>query len=243
MKYSVVIPCYNEADNIASLVKRISEAYAQRQDEIEVILVNNGSTDRTAEAIENELKNKTIKHLKSITVSVNQGYGFGILSGLEACEGEFLGWTHADMQTDPADLLKAFDKLESTVDPENTLVKGSRKKRKFLENFFTFGMQVYVKSKLGVWLKDINAQPKVFSRSFYETKIKGKAPHDFSLDLFLLYEGKKNRLCLETVPVDFSDRLHGVAKGGGGADFKTRMRLVKRTMHYVKSLSKNEKKH
>jgi hypothetical protein len=42
-------------------------------------------------------------------LKVNQGYGFGILSGLKECTGEFLGWTHADMQTDPKDLLKAFN--------------------------------------------------------------------------------------------------------------------------------------
>ncbi|WP_163770080.1 glycosyltransferase, partial [Proteus mirabilis] len=43
--------------------------------------------------------------IRSVRVERNQGYGFGILSGLSQAKGRILAWTHADMQTDPADAL------------------------------------------------------------------------------------------------------------------------------------------
>ena len=48
-------------------------------------------------------------------------------------------------------------------------------------------MQYYASLILGVALNDINAQPKLFSREFYNNYILGQAPHDFSLDLYALY--------------------------------------------------------
>ena len=65
-----------------------------------------------------------------------------------------------------------------------------------------------------------------------------QAPHDFSLDLFLLYQAKKYGYGIKEIPVYFKKRLHGEAKGGGS--WQTRSLLIKRTLRYIikfKSLS------
>lgn len=64
-------------------------------------------------------------------------------------------------------------------------------------------MQIIAFLFLKVYMDDINAQPKIFTRNFYEIYIKDKAPHDFSLDLFLLYTAKKNNYSIKTIPVFF----------------------------------------
>ena len=51
---------------------------------------------------------------RSIRVEINQGYGYGILQGLKEAKGTVIGWTHADMQTDPLDALRAFKLFEKS---------------------------------------------------------------------------------------------------------------------------------
>ena len=102
MRFSLVIPCYNEAANLPLLLDRCKNLVAIP--DVEVILVDNGSTDNTSEVLENLLPQHP--GCRSIRVEKNQGYGFGILSGLNAAEGQILGWTHADMQTDPSDAIR-----------------------------------------------------------------------------------------------------------------------------------------
>lgn len=94
---------------------------------MEVVLVNNGSTD-SSEAILNELVSR-YSFARVVKVEINQGYGFDITTGLNIAKGEFIGYTHADMQTDPADPLKALKMIEKEEDPKNCYVKGNRKGR------------------------------------------------------------------------------------------------------------------
>src|SRR4051812_25089667 len=94
---SLVIPCYNEAANLPLLLPRC--AALTRAGDAEVILVDNGSTDDTAEVLARSLPE--FPGCRTVRVPTNQGYGFGILRGLEAATAGIIGWTHADMQTDP----------------------------------------------------------------------------------------------------------------------------------------------
>src|SRR5258707_112984 len=127
MRLSLIIPCYNEAKNLPLLVERCR--LATREDEcVEVILVDNGSTDDTPSVLARLLSDSP--GCRSVRVNVNQGYGFGILSGLRAAEGDVLAWTHADMQTDPMDVLAALALFrEAAAAGENLMIKGRRRGR------------------------------------------------------------------------------------------------------------------
>jgi glycosyltransferase involved in cell wall biosynthesis len=235
MKLAIIIPCYNERDNIPLIISRLREAVGGRKD-VDVILVDNGSTDGSDAVFTEQLSDGDF--IRSVKVPQNKGYGFGILYGLQAADAEILSWTHADMQTDPKDVLTAFDLLQRNAG-QNVIVKGRRQNRKLLESFFTFGMQIVASLVLGAKLDDVNAQPKVFSRHFYERFVVEKAPHDFSLDLYLLYQAQMNGYRILEVPVIFADRRYGEAKGGGG--WKTRIKLIKRTFAYIFELRKSLK--
>lgn len=234
VKFSLVVPCYNESANLPLLFARLHEVFEGRAD-CECVLVDNGSTDDSPEIFAAELKKHEDLNVRVHRVEVNQGYGYGILSGLSACRGEILGWTHADLQTDLKDAVLAYDRYAAATD-ERRIVKGKRKNRRILEAVFTFGMQIVASLVLKVWLSDINAQPKVFSREFYERFLKENAPNDFSLDLFLLYTVKKEKYRILEIPVYFNKRLHGEAKGGGS--WKTRIKLIKRTFAYIFELKR-----
>ena len=228
---SLVIPCYNEEKNIPLILAALQKTFAARAAEVEVILVNNGSTDNSAAVLAAELARAQAPYLKTTLVPKNLGYGYGILQGLEVATGNVLAWTHADMQTDPHDVLKAYD-LFCSQKGEKVFIKGRRLNRALLETLFTFGMQLLASIALKTRLEDINAQPKVFSRDFYATYMRLQAPHDFSLDLFALYQARNNGFKVLDFPVTFAPRLHGEAKGGGGS-WKMRWKLIKRTWAYI----------
>lgn len=234
MMLSIAIPCYNESENIKYIIEQLKQAIGDRRD-VEVILVDNGSTDGSSEVFKKELATADSRIFKICEVKINRGYGFGIQSGLGMARGDILSWTHADMQTDPADVLKAYDVIRG-CENKNIVVKGKRKNRRIAERFFTFGMQIAAFMFLNVYLDDINAQPKAFTRDFYEKYIKNGAPYDFSLDLFLLYMAKLSGYEIISIPVFFNKRLYGQAKGGGS--MKTRIKLIRRTFKYIHELSK-----
>jgi len=230
MKLSIVVPCYNEAENIPLILKRFNDVI-QRED-IEVLLVDNGSSDISPQII-NELLPK-YSFAKTIRVEVNQGYGYGIIQGLKACKGDFIGWTHADMQTDPADLIKALDIIERNNNDSTLFVKGNRKGRPIFDQFFTSGMSIFETLYMGVNLYDVNAQPNVFSRNFFETW--KNPPKDFALDLYVLYMAQKSGLHIERFDVIFPERIHGESHWNTGLSAK--WKFIKRTIAFSRNLKK-----
>lgn len=230
MKLSVVIPCYDEADNIPFILERFDEVI--KRDDIEVVLVDNGSTDSSQEVLNTLLPKYPFA--KTIRVEVNQGYGYGIVQGLKVSTGEFIGWTHADMQTDPADLLKALDIIEKRNYAEELFIKGNRKGRPLFDQFFTSGMSAFETLYMGVKLYDVNAQPNVFSKKFFETWI--NPPKDFSLDLYALFMAQKSGLHIERFDVMFPKRVHGTSHWNTG--LVSKWKFIKRTVGFSRKLKK-----
>ena len=108
------------------------------------------------------------------------------------------------------------------------------KNRNIIDSFFTFSMGVYSSVLLGKWLYDINAQPKIFHKSFLK-KFKNP-PLDFSLDLYVLCFFISKQIEIKTFPVFFKKRLFGESKGGGS--LKGKFKLIKRTLVYIFELKK-----
>jgi len=225
-----VVPCYNEGENIPLIL----EAFAKviNRSDVELILVDNGSTDDSAQVLATLVPLYRFAH--TVRVDVNIGYGFGILSGLRSASGTFLAWTHADMQTDPADVIKALDLIEQSEKTERTYVKGNRQQRPLADAFFTFGMSVFESIYLGVNLNDINAQPNLFHRSFFESW--QDPPNDFALDLYAFYRARKDGLTVIRFPVLFTQRIHGHSHWNFG--FKSKVRFIMRTLDFSFKLKK-----
>ncbi len=227
IELSIIIPCYNEDENIFPLFKKI-EKLIYETNNVEIIIVDNGSTDKTNENIiksnlylEDKIKLKKIDH--------NIGYGYGIMSGVYAATGNHIGWCHADLQTEPADVYSSYLKNKDLLQKDNCVVKGLRKNRNIYDSVFTFGMSVVASLVFFSKINDINAQPKLFPKSFL--KCLNDYPNDFSLDLFFLIMAKKNNYQIINYDVEMKDRLYGEAKGGG--TIKGKIKLVIRTFAYI----------
>jgi len=227
---SVVVPCYNESGNLPLLLENFATAI--KRDDIEVIIVNNGSSDATQEVLDRLIPKYPFA--RTVRIAVNQGYGFGIIYGLRSARGIFFSWTHADMQTDPSDVTRALEIMERSPCPEKTFVKGNRKGRTFVDNIFTFGMGAFETVYLGVLLHDINAQPNLFHHSFFKSWI--DPPYDFSLDLYAFYMARKYNLKVIRFPVSFSKRLHGHSHWN--ISWKSRCWFIMKTLAFSFKLKK-----
>ena len=233
MKLSIVIPCYNEGKNIPLILSRFDEVIKRK--DIEALLVNNGSTDNSEEVLDELLPNYPFARV--VNVPENKGYGYGILTGLREASGTFIGWTHADMQTDPNDVIKALEIIESESNAKNTYVKGDRKGRPFFDQFFTSGMSIFESLYMGKKLHDINAQPNIFHRDFFTSW--ENPPYDFALDLYALFTAKKQKLKVIRFDVLFPERIHGTSSWNTG--FAAKRKFIKRTLDFSRKLKKSLK--
>jgi glycosyltransferase involved in cell wall biosynthesis len=226
LKYSLVIPCFNEAANLPLLLERC--ALLSHRSDLEVVLVDNGSTDDTPRVLANALP--AHPNCRAVRVEVNRGYGHGIITGLRATHGEYLGWTHADLQTDPSDVLRAIAMLEQPG--REAFVKGLRQGRPLGDVAFTVGMSVFESLLLARPMWDINAQPTMFSRRFFETW--REPPDDFSLDLYAYHQALTQGLMVRRLPVVFAERAHGVSHWN--VDWAAKGRFIRRTIAYSLAL-------
>lgn len=224
---SIVLPCYNEADNLPLLLDGYRQVWPDWP--AELILVNNGSTDSTAEVLEQELGRPEMAFARIVRVPVNQGYGHGLYTGLQAAQGEFVGFSHADMQCSPADLFHAYEQLMAQPDPTRVLVKGKRTGRELGPSIVTNGMALLASTILLTNLSDINAQPKLFHRSHLACLT--HPPPGFQFDLYVLYQARRAGLKILTIPVVFGQRAHGQSKWA--FSLLSRYRTIWATLVYI----------
>ena len=230
-RMSLVIPCYNEARNLPMLVDRCREKMLDYA--YEIVLVDNGSTDDTQKVMESMLIGSGNIH--AIRVENNQGYGHGILQGLRAARADVLAWTHADMQTDPADALKGLELFSKAPDPAKLFVKGRRYGRPFADRIFTAGMSAFESLLFWEPFQDINAQPTMFHRSFFQTWT--DPPKDFSLDLYAYCMAKMQGLSVERFPVAFAERMFGHSHWN--INWQAKMKFIRRTVDYSFKLKRH----
>ncbi len=239
VKLEIVIPAYNEEKNIPELVSRVLSAAQKFQfskDDFKLLLVNNGSTDQSQAVIEKILQDQKISDwVRAITIEKNQGYGFGILQGLRQTQAEWVGWTHADLQCDPANIFIGY--LMAALQKDRpVLVKGRRKARHAKDRLVSQVFALMCRIFLNLKISELNAQPKIFHRDLLKKMI--NPPHDFALDLYLLYISQKSKTDVLEFDVYFPSRIHGSSKWA--AHFVSRYKTIFKMLRYIIALSFKE---
>ena len=228
MNLSLVIPCYNEAANLPNLLERCRNI--SNIPGCEVVIVDNGSTDDSPNILNNLLPHYPA--FRMIRIDKNIGYGFGILTGLRSSKGQILAWTHADLQTDPNDVIQGLSFFEKKG--SNIYVKGRRYGRPFIDTLFTIGMGIFESILLRKVLWDINAQPNIFSRDFFQSW--ENPPHDFSLDLYVYFLARHQGLQIFRFPVEFKKRIHGISSWN--VNWQAKIKFIRRTINFSFELKK-----
>jgi glycosyltransferase involved in cell wall biosynthesis len=220
---SLIIPCYNEASNLPALFELLLPLIEQG---IEIILVDNGSTDHTS-----SLMVDSPPGIRWLRAAENLGYGGGILAGIREARGEFIAWTHADLQTKPSDVLRALSLLEEEQ-ASSLYIKGVRVGRPMASRFISASMGIIVSLILGERLREVNAMPNLCHRSF----INGleDPPGDYNFELYCLFLAHRRGLQVQRLQVDFPPRKAGESSWNRGLFSLLRMSLA--TIRYALTL-------
>jgi membrane-associated phospholipid phosphatase len=121
---SLVIPCYNEEENVPTLLQRVEASLAQTGRTFEVVLVDDGSTDSTPRLLADAMKVKP--WLRVLRMAKNGGQSAAFEAGFEAARGDVIATIDADLQNDPEEIPRLLPMLdEQKVD----MITGWRKDR------------------------------------------------------------------------------------------------------------------
>jgi glycosyltransferase involved in cell wall biosynthesis len=162
MKLSVIVPVYNEQENIKPLHEAIQKAILPLKIDWELILVDDGSRDQGLAVIE-DIVRKDPKHTSAIVLRRNFGQTAAIAAGIDHACGEVIILLDADLQNDPADIPLVLEKIKEGYD----VVSGWRydRKDKFLTRTFPSRVANWIISFVtGVHLHDYGCTLKAYRR-------------------------------------------------------------------------------
>ena len=120
---SVVVPLYNEEESLPYLVEQLTDALRPSGERFELVLVNDGSSDRTAEVLE-QLSHE-VPELVAVLLRKNYGQTAAMAAGFDVAQGDVIVSLDGDLQNDPADIPMLLAKLREGYD----LVSGWRHQR------------------------------------------------------------------------------------------------------------------
>ncbi len=202
---SVVLPCYNEAASLPESIPPLLRALEAEAFSFEVILVDNGSTDATGEAIARLAA--AHPRLRPAKVDVNRGYGGGVLAGLACTDGVHLAFLGADGQVAPAQVVEVLRR--GVASPPGTLVKALRRSRGDgpLRWGISKAYNLLARMLLAARSGDLNATPKVLHRE--DLPRLGLTSMDWFLDAECMLRAAEEGFALVEVPVDFLPRRGG----------------------------------
>ncbi|MBM3787311.1 MAG: glycosyltransferase family 2 protein [Acidobacteria bacterium] len=201
---SVFFPAYNDGKTIGDLVRRSFEILPQLTPDYEVIAVNDGSWDETAQVLR-DLEAEFPGRFRAVTHEANRGYGGALRSGFAAATKDLVFYTDGDGQYDPAELRKLVERLGPAVG----LVNGFKMNRNDPWHRVMIGLlyNKFARFIFGVELRDIDCDFRLIRRTVLEEISLKSTSGTICVELV-----KKLELCpylVEEVGVHHYPRLHG----------------------------------
>ena len=215
---SVVVPLYNEEESLPHLVQQLTDALRPSGERFELVLVNDGSSDRTAEVLE-QLSHE-VPELVAVLLRKNYGQTAAMAAGFDVAQGDVIVSLDGDLQNDPADIPMLLAKLREGYD----LVSGWRHQRQ------DAALQRKLPSRIanrligrvtGVKLHDYGCSLKAYRREVLsDMRLYGEL-HRF-LPALAFIEGAR----ITEVKVNHRARQYGSSKYGIARTFRVLMDLL-----------------
>ncbi|MCD6178208.1 glycosyltransferase family 2 protein [bacterium] len=215
MRLSVIIPAYNEEKRLPHTLREIDKYLSAQDYDYEIIVVSDGSTDRTADVVRE--MTETIKNLKLIDNKQNRGKGFVTRQGMLEAQGEFRLFTDADNSTTIDHIEKFWPYFEQGYDivigsravkgavldpPQRWLRRQTGRAFRLLTNIFT-----------GLWdIKDTQCGFKCFTKRAVEDIFPRCRIDRFSFDVEILVIAKLLGYKIKEVPIRWVNDPHSKVK-------------------------------
>lgn len=204
---SLVIPCYNEEENVPTLLQRVEAALNTIGKPYEVIIVDDGSTDSTPRLLA-EAK-ATRPWLRVLRMQKNAGQSAGFEAGFNAARGQYIATIDADLQNDPEEVPRLLEMIEAH--PEYDMINGWRKDRQ--DTGFR-RWQSRQANRIRNWISQDNINDSACSLKVYRAHaIKGLKLFNGAHRFFPALVKMRGYTVFET-PVKHSQRFAGTAKYG-----------------------------
>lgn len=205
---SIIIPAYNEEPNLGQTLEDIASYLNQSNENYEVIVVNDGSTDKTAEIAKE--KAGLFKNLRLLENPGNRGKGYAVKNGVLQAHGELVLFMDADNST----RINQLPKLVEAIKQGNDIAIASRRipgaeidiwqplHRRIMGNFYILATRLI----LGTNVRDFNCGFKLFTKRSAQKLFPLITRNDWSFDAELIFLAGKFGLKLIEVPVKWQDK-------------------------------------
>jgi glycosyltransferase involved in cell wall biosynthesis len=217
-KISVIVPVYNEEDNIGPLFEALFTVLRKLTPDFEIIVVNDGSTDRSYERLSALAKQHP--EVKVVNFRRNFGQTAAIMAGIDYSYGNVLIFIDSDLQNDPEDIPLLLDKLNEGYD----VVSGWRKDRKdaaIRRNFVSRLANSFISWVSGVHLRDYGCTLKAYRADVIrDVRLYGEM-HRF-IPIYATWMGAK----VTEIPVRHHERRFGQSKYGLERTIKVLLDLI-----------------
>jgi len=217
-KLSIIAPIYNEEDNVAPLCEKLFEVLPKLDHEFEIIMVNDGSTDRSMESLEEQARK--YPKLKVVDLRRNYGQTAAMMAGIDQASGDIIIPIDGDLQNDPADIPRLLEKLNEGYD----VVSGWRRDRQdaaIRRNFISRVANKIISWVSGVHLHDYGCSLKAYKQEVVkDVKLYGEM-HRF-IPIYATWLGAR----VTEIPVAHHPRIHGTSKYGLNRIFKVVLDII-----------------
>jgi dolichyl-phosphate beta-glucosyltransferase len=206
-KYSIVIPAYNEAARLGSTLDRVLNYITSQGWDAEVIVVNDGSCDRTPDLVWEYAQRYPV--LRLIENPGNRGKGYSVRNGMLSATGELVLFSDADLSSPIEEAPKLFSAIQNGAD----IAVGSRwvrpetqtKRQTLLRQFYGRAFNVALRVVLGLKQKDTQCGFKAFTRDAAQKIFSLQQIERWGFDPEILFLAHRFAFKVNEVPVAWAD--------------------------------------
>ncbi|MGH9524892.1 MAG: dolichyl-phosphate beta-glucosyltransferase [Terriglobales bacterium] len=217
--YSIVIPAFNEELRLAKTLDQVIAFLQQQHCKAEIVVVNDGSTDATADIVRQYARSNS--SLKLVENPGNRGKGFAVRNGMLNASGDILLFTDADLSAPITEAPKLVAALQRGAD----VAIGSRwldpslqtQRQSVLRQVLGRVYNVVMRGLLGMQFRDTQCGFKAFTRNAAHVVFPAQTIEGWGFDPEILYLARRSGLRVEEVPVrwghDTGTRIHPFRDG------------------------------
>jgi glycosyltransferase involved in cell wall biosynthesis len=218
-KFSIIVPAYNEGARLGGTLDRVLGYVREQGWDAEVLVVNDGSGDNTADLV--RVRAEANPALRLIENPGNHGKGYSVRNGMLKANGEILLFTDADLSAPIEQANRLFNAVEEGAD----VAVGSRwlqpemqaRRQSLLRQLYGRSFNLVLRILLGLELKDTQCGFKAFRRSAARTLFAMQTIEGWGFDAELLYLARRLGMKVKEIPVVWSDvlgtRIHPLRDG------------------------------
>jgi dolichyl-phosphate beta-glucosyltransferase len=203
VSYSIVIPAYNESERIQGSLKKIVAFLSEQNWQIEVLVVNDGSRDNTAEIVRQYAAE--YPYIRLIENPGNRGKGYSIRNGMLQATGDVVLFTDADLSAPITEAPKLFAEIEKGADvafgSRWLIAKMQTERQSIMRQIAGRTYNLLMRVLLSLKYKDTQCGFKAFNRRAVETIFTRQRIERWGFDVELLFLAQKFRLNIVEVPV------------------------------------------